>query len=399
MKPTVSIIGGGACALMLGCELSTARYHVRIYEQNAAPGRKFLVAGDGGLNLTHSEPAGDFIQRYTPFPFLEPAFRQFSNRDFINWLNGLGIETYVGSSGRVFPKQGIKPVEVLNVLLQKIKQNRVELHMHHQWKGFAPDNTLLMEHKGTSFALKSDIVIFCLGGASWPVTGSQGSWAAYFKNRGLLVNPFEASNCAYRVNWPTDLIAAIKGKALKNGVVHCEGTSHAGEVLLTAEGIEGSGIYPLSPPIRRQLKQQGRAEVFVDMKPLVTIETLLQRINMPRGKNSYTAHLEKQLNLNRVQLALLRHLLSKEDFVDAEKLVSHIKKLRIVITSAAPVEEAISTVGGLALEETGPFFELKKLPNHFAIGEMLDFDAPTGGYLLQSCFSMGKWLADRLNAL
>jgi uncharacterized flavoprotein (TIGR03862 family) len=390
-------VGGGACALMLGCELNTGKYEVSIYEGNAAPGRKFLVAGEGGLNLTHSESAAAFIQRYTPPAFLEEHFKHFSNTNLVNWLQQLGVETYTGSSGRVFPKKGVKPVEVLNAILARVRQNGVSIHTRHVWKGFSENKQLLLEHEGQIRGIKSDLVIFCLGGASWPVTGSRGDWGNYFKEQGIRVLPFEASNCAVTINWPAELIPLMEGKALKNCVISCGGAAQAGEVVITAQGMEGSGLYPLSPQIRQQLRQSGQAELNIDLKPAVSREALLKKLEKPQGRKTYSRHVADQLNLDPLQMNLLKWQLSKTHFLEAQQLVAAIKNLRLYITGRDVVDNAISTVGGIPLQELDEHFELKNLPGHFAIGEMLDFDAPTGGYLLQAAFTMGNSLAQFLN--
>lgn len=398
MKRKVSIIGGGASALILGCELNTRSFEVAIYEKNAAPGRKFLVAGEGGLNLTHSENEKAFLARYTPPGFLKPAFTHFSNKHLIEWINALGIETYIGSSGRVFPKKGIKPIEVLNAMLNKIRHNKVKILTRHTWKGFSPDGGSIMEHNGQQFEIKSDMVIFCLGGASWPVTGSTGDWSGHFVKKGIRVDPFQASNCAFAVQWDEGLISKTEGKALKNISVTCGDKTHLGEMVITRFGLEGSGIYPLSPEIRMQLNKYKRAEVFIDFRPGFTADAIRGKLQAKRSSVSLTDWLKAELKLSSAQVALLKHHVPKEDYLDTARLPEHIKHLKLLVSGVGPVDEAISTVGGIALEEIDDTFRLKKMPDHFAIGEMLDFDAPTGGYLLQSCFSMGKFVADHLNA-
>lgn len=397
MRKKVTIIGGGACALMLGCELDPLKFEVAIYEKNAALGRKFLVAGDGGLNLTHTEDKNEFIKRYTPSAFIEEAFSHFSNTGFMAWLNGLGIETFVGSSGRVFPLKGTKPIEVLNTLLDKIKKNAASLHFKHEWLGFSANNALVFKNSEGITEVQSDHVIFCMGGASWPVTGSTGHWAKYFEEKNITVNPFLASNCAFKINWDKKLLEGTEGKALKNCAISSASKTHVGEVVITNFGIEGSGIYPLSPQIREQLKHDGKAEISIDLKPSLSFESLLEKLSAKKINTNFTAHLKAQLNLNDTQLRLLKYFVSKDDFLDINRLCKHIKNLKLTIAGTGPVDDAISTAGGIDLLEIDRFFELKKMPGFFAIGEMLDYDAPTGGYLLQSCFSMAKFLAGHFN--
>ena len=394
---TISIIGGGASALILACELDPKKYSVSVFDKNSALGRKFLVAGGGGFNLTHSENEKDFILKYTPNDFFKPAFSHFSNIDFINWLNKIGIETFVGTSGRVFPKKGIKPIDVLQKIENKIKANQVAINFKYEWTGFADDNSLKFKTPTGNKEIKSEIIIFCLGGASWPVTGSSGNWLNFFKEKNINAIPFKASNCSFKIEWPKEIIKIIEGKPLKNISIKCNNKINFGEVVLTTFGMEGSGIYPLSPQIREHLEKEGKAKISLDLKPLLSFEECIKRISENKTKLSYTENIAKQLNLNKVQLVLLKSKMNKEMFLEPVKVVNNLKALELEISALGPVEDAISTVGGISLNEISKKFELKKLKNNFAIGEMLDYDAPTGGYLLQSCFSMGKFLADYLN--
>jgi len=398
LKKRIAIVGGGACALMLACELNPSKFEVSVYEKNAAPGRKFLVAGEGGLNLTHSENEADFVKRYTPPLFLESAFKSFSNKDLIYWLSAIGIETYIGSSGRVFPVKGIKPIEVLNHFLDKIKKNKTNIYTKYKLKDFSGDGVLFFENESEITEVKSDLTIFCMGGASWPVTGSVGDWTGMFSKKGIKINPFRASNCSFHVDWPESLLAKIEGKALKNISVGCGGKKHSGEMVITHSGLEGSGIYPLSPEIRGVLERTGTAEITIDLKPALSLEKITGKIKTKTAGKNVTERLKNAINLGDTQILLLKNFLSKADFLDNEALAKSIKQFRLSITGLGPVEQAISTVGGIALEEVDPAFRLKKIPGHFVIGEMLDYDAPTGGYLLQSCFSMAKYLSDRLNS-
>ncbi|MBA3680113.1 MAG: TIGR03862 family flavoprotein [Bacteroidetes bacterium] len=399
MKKTISIIGGGASALILACELDPKIFSVSIFEKNNALGRKFLVAGDGGLNLTHSENEGEFVLRYTPNEFLRQAFSHFSNKKFIEWINALGIETFVGTSGRLFPKKGIKPIDVLKRFEEKIKKNNVILNFKHEWKGFENNNELIFKTAEGNKVIKSDIVIFCLGGASWPVTGSKGDWRSLFEIKSVKTNSFQASNCSFKVDWPKNIINDIEGKPLKNISITCGDKMHAGEIVLTTFGIEGSGVYPLSSQIREQIKENEIAKIIIDLKPLLSKEDCLNKLFNLDPKLSYTENSAKNLNLNKTQIVLLKSKMSKNDFLDPVKFVNNLKALEIHISALGSIEDAISSVGGISLNQITENFELKKIKNNYVIGEMLDYDAPTGGYLLQSCFSMGKYLADHLNEI
>lgn len=415
-KKSIAIIGGGSSALMLACSLDSTKYNISIYEKNSALGRKFLVAGKGGFNLTHSENIEQFAERYHPKEFILPFLKHYSNTDFRNWLQSIGIETYVGTSKRVFPIKGIKPIDVLKAIENKLKNNSVSIHYNHEWKGW--DNIQLIFSENNQIKnIETDIVVFALGGASWKVTGSNGQWASYFNDKGIQTFPFYPSNCAYQINWDTELLKHIEGHPLKNCAFTCGNITRKGEAVITRFGIEGSGIYPLSPAIREQLisKKQIRhpeldsgsnqmnqsqydrpANLFIDFKPDLSEKEIKLRLEN-RGKLSMKDGLENRINLSKTQIGLIKHKTSKEEYNDVEVIVKFIKSFPLTITGFAPIDQAISTVGGILLSEVNHDLELNKLPNHYCIGEMLDWDSPTGGYLLQACFSMGKFLADKLN--
>lgn len=396
MKRSVAIIGSGPAALMLAAMLDEEKTEVTIYERNFAPGRKFLVAGDGGFNLTHSEDIGKFITRYTPRSFLEKSLLSFTNSDLCNWLEEIGISTYVGSSKRVFPVKGIKPIDVLNAILKVLKKKNVQLKTQHKWRGWNESNEIVFTHNKNDFAIKADVVVFALGGSSWSKTGSDGTWVSPFEEKGIEIIPFQPSNCAYEIKWDKKILEIAEGKFLKNISISIDEAEKAGELVITKFGIEGGAIYALSPQIRKQLNENKKAKVFLDLKPVFSIEEINAKLKN-RGTQSIKEQLEDQLNFTDIHIALLKSILTKEEFTDPEILTQKIKKLPLEIISMAPMDEAISTVGGIALTEVDENFQLKKLPGHYAIGEMLDWDAPTGGYLLQACFSMGYDLAKHLN--
>lgn len=392
-KRSVAIIGGGSAALMLAAGLDEKMFDVSIYEKNQAPGRKFLVAGDGGFNLTHSEEIDSFIQRYTPVTFLEKSLRSFTNDELREWLKSTGIETYVGSSKRVFPVKGMKPIEVLQAFLEVLNQKNVTINTRHEWKGWK-DGALLFNE---DVLVKPDITVFALGGASWKVTGSDGAWAELFQARGIRIVPFQPSNCAYRIDWKPEFMIGSEGHPLKNIVITCDEKEKLGEVVITATGMEGGAIYALSAAIRKQLNEKGTAKVFLDLKPGITVQQIKDKFSK-RGNRSIKKLLEDRLGFTDATVSLLKSALSKEDFTDLGLLAEKIKRLPLKITGTAEMDEAISTVGGIVLREVDENFQLNKIPNSYVIGEMLNWDAPTGGYLLQACFSMGHYLAEKLNA-
>lgn len=395
-KKSVAIIGGGASSLLLAALLDNEKYKISVYEKNKALGRKFLVAGDGGFNLTHSENINDFISRYSPASFIAPYLTKFTNEDFRIYLKNIGIETYVGSSKRVFPVKNTKPIEVLNAFEQQLLNNHVNLHFQQTWKGFTNNNELLIEHNKEIKNLRADIVIFSLGGASWKITGSMGDWLSYFIEKNIKVLDWEASNCAYKIGHK-NYAKNIFGEALKNCVFTCGNKIKKGEAVITQFGIEGSGVYPLGQEIRSQLKEKGKALLCVDFKPDLNVEEIKKRI-LEKDDYNIKDTLAKKIKLSDLQIELLKQNSTKEEYNDAHKLSRLIKRFSLEITGTAPIDEAISSVGGIDLNEIDLNFELKKLPKHYCIGEMLNWDAPTGGYLLQACFSMAYHLAKHLNS-
>lgn len=394
VKKEVAIIGGGPSALLLAAFLDETRFDVTIYEQNKSVGRKFLVAGKGGFNLSHSEVIEDFIKRYTPISFLKKALLHFSNENLVAWLEQIGIPTYVGSSGRIFPIKGIKPIEVLNAILQVLKNKNVHFKYLHQWTGWTDQGDLIFNQTTN---VSADYSIFALGGGSWKVTGSDGHWLALFKNKGIKTNAFLAANCAYQINWPKDFIQKNEGKPLKNIALIADQNIRKGEVVLTRFGMEGNAIYALSTPIQKALSEKGQATIFVDLKPSWTEKIVLEKLQNSKAKNT-SAALRQDLKLSPTQIDLLKTYTSKSDFLDLKLLSQAVKQLPLIIQSAASVDKAISTMGGLDRSEVRTTFELKKLAGQYCIGEMLDWNAPTGGYLLQACFSMGVYLAEHLNS-
>ncbi len=397
MQKKIAIIGGGPAAMILAAQLDTQKYQVKIYEKMGTIGRKFLVAGKGGFNLTHSEEQDLMVERYLPKSFFKKLLRNFDNNDLRTWLASLGIETYIGSSKRIFPIKGIKPIDVLNAIKKQISKNKVVLKTNHEWLGWNKKNQLLFKSKNKETSVETDLVIFALGGASWAKTGSDGSWTQHFQKKGISILPFQPSNCAYKIDWKDDFIIKNEGRPLKNISIRCADKIKKGEVVVTKFGLEGGAIYALSPEIRNQLISKKEAAIFIDLKPTLEIEEIITKLNKTKKTKSWTQHIETQLKLSKTSISIIKNYISKDDFNHVEKLAFQIKNLRLVVKDFAPIDEAISTVGGISLNEIDKNFQLKKLQNHYVIGEMLDWDAPTGGYLLQACFSMGNALSEHLN--
>ena len=391
---TITIIGGGPSALLLASFIDEAKYKVTIYEKNKTVGRKFLVAGDGGFNLTHAESIDEMVMRYTPYRFLKKALLEFSNTDLIKWLDEIGIPTFIGSSKRVYPTKDIKPIDVLNAILKVLNDKGVEVKCNKNWVGWTADNALSFEDDTSA---KSDYVVFALGGGSWKVTGSDGSWIELLGESGVKVKAFEPSNCAYKVNWNEKFSAKFGGSPLKNIAISCGGKSQKGEVVITKFGLEGNAIYALSPEIRAGLNKNKSSDIYIDLKPSLSIEAIQEKLEKSK-LTKLTDILKVDLKLSPVQLSLVKTFVSKNDFTDVVKLSSQLKNLKIELVGFEELDKAISTVGGISLNAIDENFELKTIKNYFCVGEMLNWDAPTGGYLLQGCFSMGVSLAKFLNS-
>ena len=392
MTKQIAIIGGGISAFLLASTLDAEKFTITIYEKNKTTGRKFLVAGKGGFNLTHSKELETFIKKYTPSNFLENYLRNFTNTNFRNWLDKIGIPTYIGSSKRVYPKEGIKPIEVLNAILKHLKNRGVTIKYEHTFSDWDKNNNPIINNK----SFQTDFTIFSLGGASWKITGSDGIWLNTFAKKGIKTIPFQASNCGYEIDWKPNFIQKHEGTPLKNIAISCDDKIQKGEAVITKFGLEGNAIYGLSPQIRAQLNKNKKAVIFIDLKPTLTLENVNSKIASSTYKNN-TQILKKELKLSIALIDLLKIYLSKDSYLNPKSLSENIKKLPLEIINTATIDEAISTVGGIDLNAISNNFELKKLPNQFCIGEMLNWDAPTGGYLLQGCASMGFSLANNFN--
>jgi len=392
MKKNVAIIGGGTAGLLLAAFLDTDLYNVTIYEKKASLGRKFLVAGDGGFNLTHSEELTHFKTKYTPVSFLDNALEYFSNIDLRAWLLSIEIPTFVGSSGRVFPEKGIKPIDVLKRIEAFLIAKNVQFEFNKTFTGWNKENELEFN---ANEIIKSDYTVFALGGSSWKVTGSDGSWLDIFNKKGIDTLSFVASNCAFQIKWNENFIQKHEGKPLKNIAISINNKIQKGEAVITKFGIEGNAIYGLSPEIQAALASQKEVKVYVDFKPTIDLESLINKINNSKSNSSTT--LREVVKLSPTEIELLKLTLTKEEFLDIQTLAKFIKYFPLIIIGSAPIDEAISTSGGIDLNAVDTNFEIKKLKNQFCIGEMLDWNAPTGGYLIQACASMGVYLAGYLN--
>ncbi|MBP6642204.1 MAG: TIGR03862 family flavoprotein [Flavobacteriales bacterium] len=384
----VAIIGGGPAGMIAADRLADT-CEVHLYEQGRTLGRKFLVAGEGGLNITNS--AEDFLQHFTPSDRMRDAVREFDPAALRTWLSELGIPTYVGSSGRVFPERGIKPAEVLKAIMERLKKKGVHIHMQHSFVGFDEKVRPVFEHQGSRISVDADRTLFALGGASWAKTGSTGEWLAHFESIGLRTVPFQASNCGVEVDLP-EAMSVHAGKPLKNISITVGERTIRGEATITEYGLEGNAIYPIVPLIRAQLQNGGTAELILDLKPDSTLDELRAKYQDSSWNERMAA-----LNMDRASVALVKAFTPKERYL-AGYLAEDIKALRLSISKLRPIEEAISTVGGIAMEEVAEDFSLIKHPHLYVAGEMLDWDAPTGGFLLQGAFSTGYAAAQAINS-
>ena len=391
----LTIIGGGSASLMLAAQLDTNKYKVTLFDKKKAMGRKFLVAGEGGLNLTYNSTLEALTSQYFPREFMAPIIRQFNNKDLMSWLKNHEIRTFIGSSNRVFPVLGLKPIEVLNKIVAYISARYIEFKLDTKWEGWNKEGHLCFEEMED---IESDIVVFALGGASWKVTGSDGGWKNSFEKRGVRVQPLRAANCAFEVDWNKNFIATHEGKPLKNIALTYNEHCSKGELNISKFGLEGNAIYALSQKIQEKLLTEESVVIHLDLKPTMTVDQIRSKY-MSSHRSKVTDILNKDLNLDRTSIGLLKQFCDKDTFSNPDLLVETIKSVPVIIKSAGELDKAISTLGGIALDEIDENFQLKKIPNSYAIGEMLDWYAPTGGYLLQGCFSMGFVLAKYLNGL
>lgn len=381
-RPTIAIIGGGPAGL-IAADLLAEHCTVHMYERGRQVGRKFLVAGDGGLNITHSDAGDRLFARYLPAGRMRPYLQAFGPEELRAWLEGMGIPTFVGTSGRVFPQRGIKPYAVLGAIRDRLRRKGVHVHLQHHFVGFDAHARPVLEHAGGRAVVTEGLVLFALGGASWPVTGSTGDWVAPFRRIGVQVMDLASSNCGVEVELP-EALAVHEGKPLKNIRITCGTITVRGEATLTRTGLEGNAVYPVVPAVREALKGHGPAMLEIDLKPDVTEEELQRRLAGAAWKERMAA-----LRLDRAQVALFKAFTPMQRFVDGSTLAHDVKHMKVPVRALRPIGEAISSAGGIAWDELRDDLALVKHPHLYVAGEMIDWDAPTGGFLLQGCFTTG----------
>lgn len=379
--------------------LIAAGVQVDVYDAMPSLGRKFLLAGVGGMNITHSEPRELFETRYgTRQAEVSAWLDQFDGPALREWVHGLGVETFVGSSGRVFPVE-MKAAPLLRAWLHRLKTAGVRFHVRHRWLGWAEDGSLLFETPRGQQNISANAVVLALGGGSWAKLGSDGAWAPWLSARGVDVAPLQPSNCGFNVNWTPHFVERYAGHPLKSVLVdftdhHGQVFHKQGEFVVTQHGIEGSLIYAASARIRDSIAANGSATIHVDLAPGKDFDRILQEVSHPRGSRSLSSHLQSRVGLKGVKMGLLWEALSKEAMNDPQQIAQAIKALPITVVAPRPIDEAISSAGGVKFEALDPNAMLPKLPGVFCAGEMIDWEAPTGGYLLTACFASGKAAAE-----
>lgn len=407
----VAIVGGGPAGLMAAEILSAKGLKVDLFDAMPSVGRKFLLAGRGGLNITHSESFERFSQRFEArSDALHPMLDAFSPDALRQWCQGLGIETFVGTSGRVFPQE-MKAAPLLRSWLSRLRRQGVRIHTRHRWQGWSDDGQLNFIAAGQQAQVRPQATLLALGGGSWSRLGSDGQWVPWLRSRGVDVAPLRAANCGFDVaatgvgmtGWSDHLTSRHAGHPIKPVTItltdaggHTE--TRQGEFVLTEAGIEGSLVYAFSSRIRELIEQQGEATVWLNLLPAHTPEQVEAELKRPRGPRSLTTHLKSRLGLHGLKVALLHELLDKATLNDPIALAASIQRLPIRLIRTSPMDEAISTAGGVRFEALTEGLMLKSLPGVFCAGEMLDWEAPTGGYLLTATMATAHTAAQGVAA-
>jgi uncharacterized flavoprotein (TIGR03862 family) len=389
---TAAVIGAGPAGLMAAEVLSDAGIAVTIYEQMPSAGRKFLLAGRGGLNLTHSEPIDAFLTRYgEAAPALRAAVEAFPPEALRAWAAKLGQETFVGTSGRVFPKV-MKASPLLRAWLRRLGASGVTLKLRHRLEGLSGDGLVFSSPDG-EVSVSPDVVVLALGGASWPSLGSDGRWIDVLKPRGVAIEPLKPSNCGFQVGWSETFRTRFEGQPLKGVALSFADRTVRGEAVITTAGLEGGAIYAISAPLRDAVLRDGKAVLHVALRPDSAASEIETRLAKPRGKQSVSTFLRKSLNLSPVAIGLLQEsAIASGEILAAltpQELARRVNRVSVRVTGVAPIARAISSAGGVSFDALEDNFMLKAMPGTFVAGEMLDWEAPTGGYLLQACFASG----------
>lgn len=393
----IAIIGGGPAGLMAAEAANAAGASVELYDGMASVGRKFLLAGKGGLNLTHSEPLEPFLSRYGPRrASLAPLLAAFGPNDLRAWSNELGIGTFVGTSGRVFPTD-LKAAPLLRAWLRRLRKGGVRFHVRHRWRGWdgRDQGALRFETPEGPRTVTADAVVLALGGASWPKLGSDGAWAPLLAGRGVPIAPLRPANCGFDIRWTDHFRAKFAGHPVKSvAATITDGQGLAlrqrGECVVTETGVEGGLLYALSAHLRDEIAANGTATLTLDLAPDRDLPRLIEALSQPRGSRTVAKQLQSRAGIAGVKAGLLREVVPKALWSDPARLASAIKALPLKLVAARPLDEAISTAGGVAFEALDERLMVRAVPGLFCAGEMLDWEAPTGGYLLTACFATGR---------
>lgn len=389
MQKTVAIVGGGPAGLMAAEVLSVQGIKVDVYDSMPSLGRKFLMAGKSGLNLTHAEPFEQFVSRYGKRRAqIERMLRTFGPAQVREWARSLGIETFVGTSGRVFPV-GMKASPLLRAWLKRLGEAGVSVHPRYRWTGRLSDQSLVFQSPDGEKTINVDAIVLALGGGSWSRLGSDGAWTSWLTRAGAEVKPLRPANCGFDVDWSPHFREHFEGHPIKSVVLTFGELQQQGEFIVTKEGVEGNLIYMASALLRDEIYKNGKAVISLDLTPSRSQEWLMEKLSKPRGSRSMASHLEKTVNIKGVKAGLLHEFLSKEDFSNPERLAFFIKHVQIPLIAPRPLDEVISSAGGVTFESLDEHLMLRTHPGVFCAGEMLDWEAPTGGYLITACMASG----------
>lgn len=390
----VVVIGGGPAGLMAAEAAISVGAHVELYDAMPSLGRKFLLAGKGGLNLTHAEPIEPFLSRYGDRrAFIEPAIRSFPPSALQDWAHGLGVNTFVGTSGRIFPTD-LKAAPLLRAWLRQLRQAGVQFHVRHRWCGWNQEGTLLFISPQGPQSVRADAVVLALGGGSWPHLGSDGAWIQILAERKIPIAPLKPANCGFDVRWSEHFRTKFAGQPVKTVEVTVKTVGgadirHMGEFVITTNGVEGGSIYMVSAYVRDTIAEEGTATLWLDLVPDRSLQQLTQDLSRPRGKRTMATHLQRHARIAGVKAGLLREGISKDVLADPARLAAAIKALPLTLMAPRPLAEAISTAGGVSFETLDTSLMLRSCSGIFCAGEMLDWEAPTGGYLLTACLATG----------
>jgi len=389
--PAATIIGGGPAGLAAAETLLAAGLEVDLYDAMPSVGRKFLIAGRGGMNITHAEPAETFLGRYgSRRAELEEMIAAFSPDAIRDWMHDLGIASFVGSSGRVFPTE-MKAAPLLRAWLHRLRTQGLRLHVRHRWLGWSEAGQLRFATPQGELTVAADATLLAMGGGSWRKLGSDGAWVSLLQGRGIAVAPLRPANCGFERPWSVHFRERFAGSPVKSVAAWAgDDKPRTGEFIITDHGIEGSLIYALSARLRDTIATEGSATLYLDLLPGHDATRVASEVARPRGSRSLSSHLQSRLGLKGVKAGLLRELLSPAEYQSPRQLAERIKALPLTVQAPRPLDEAISSAGGVRFEAVNRDLMLKAHPGVFCAGEMLDWEAPTGGYLLTACFATGR---------